>query len=478
MADDSGKFFAVSRKGYDPGEVDAFLAKKAKEDAERAELIATLEARVKQLNTELTVAKDDTERVGELETELATATERATALEAQAAEATAQVQGLESELTRLREQEEAIRLTLVSATKTKDEMLEAAERQLADATAQAEAAAREILDRAHAQAETTVAHQREEVAALQAELDRLADERSQHLIKLKHQSDSILAEREHALDAQAAAFEAEHADLVANIAALGGHYEDLAGRLRAIAAATSEELATGQQEINQLVEANPVVVRTRAVTMTPAPQETFETPPPTMEPHEPVVDHHVPEAEQHAAEHHEPEAEQHEAKQHEAEQHEAEQHEAERHEAEQHEAERHEAEHHEAEHYEPEAEHFQPVDDAPIESEGAHHEPEPVEADSHEPAPVEPEAEMPHLPEEEATDQDRRHPEDDESPEITINDDLDDDGGWRREGDGADRGSFYSRRSGKLPRLGADASRSALTAALSMRRSGQDEDDD
>jgi hypothetical protein len=38
------------------------------------------------------------------------------------------------------------------------------------------------------------------------------------------------------------------------------------------------------------------------------------------------------------------------------------------------------------------------------------------------------------------------------------------------------RGSFYSRRSGRLPRLGADASRGAMSAALGMRI-GRDEDD-
>jgi hypothetical protein len=40
-----------------------------------------------------------------------------------------------------------------------------------------------------------------------------------------------------------------------------------------------------------------------------------------------------------------------------------------------------------------------------------------------------------------------------------------------------ERGSFYSRRSGKLPRLGAEASRNAMTAALSMRHSVHNNDD-
>jgi hypothetical protein len=48
---------------------------------------------------------------------------------------------------------------------------------------------------------------------------------------------------------------------------------------------------------------------------------------------------------------------------------------------------------------------------------------------------------------------------------------------WDPPASTTERGSFYSRRSGKLPRLGAEASRNAMTAALSMRHSVHNNDD-
>ena len=489
MADDSGNFFTTSRKGYDRVEVDAFIARKAKEDAERTELIETLEGRVRQLSAELTVAKDDADRVAGLRDELTTSSSRAETAEAAAAEARGRVQTLEAEVERLREQEEAIRLTLMSATKTKDEMLEAAEAQLAEAKAKAEATAEQIVQEARRRADELTQSRQGEIDELNRELERLEHERNQHLIKLKTQSDEVLAERDRELQEKTDAFDAGYTQQMEELALLRDVYQELSDRLQQVADGALADLAEGRDGLTELValDAPP---RSRAVTMTPPattptftadplPEATVTEPTPAELQHSGAVDqpvgiepaavdpdttwsgatdsswpvsddaetaaefptdaqveHHEPEPEHHEPEpeHHEPEPEHHELAA----------------EAEHHEAP--EAEHHEPEHHEPaaEIEHHE----AP---EAEHHEPEhhesAAEAD-------EPEATL-----------DQIDVPDDlgalDDPEIRINDEL----------GGSDRASFYSRRSGKLPRLGADASRSALTAALSMRRTGQDDDD-
>ena len=480
MADDSGNFFTTSRKGYDRVEVDAFIARKAKEDAERTELIETLESRVRQMSAELTVAKDDADRVAGLRDELTTSSSRAEAAEAAAAEARGRVQTLEGEVERLREQEEAIRLTLMSATKTKDEMLEAAETQLAEAKTKAEATAEQIVQEARRRADELTESRQGEIDELNRELERLERERNQHLIKLKTQSDEVLAERDLELQEKTDAFHAGYSQQMEELALLRDVYQELSDRLQQVASGALADLAEGRDGLTELVALD-TPPRSRAVTMTPPaaaptfttdplPESTVAEPAPAdvhhpgavdqplnVEPaavdpdttwsgvtdsswpvsddaetatdfktdaaaehHEPEPEHHEPEPEHHEpeAEHHEPEAEHHEP----------------------------EAEHHEpeAEHHEPEAEHHEP--------EAEHHEPE---AEHHEPEATLDQIDVP----------------DDlgalDDPEIRINDEL----------GGSDRASFYSRRSGKLPRLGADASRSALTAALSMRRTGQDDDD-
>jgi len=67
----SGNFFKVSRKGYDIDAVDAFVAAKTREEAERSDLVAALEARVGQLNSQVDVLGEEADRVSDLESELA-----------------------------------------------------------------------------------------------------------------------------------------------------------------------------------------------------------------------------------------------------------------------------------------------------------------------------------------------------------------------------------------------------------------------
>jgi hypothetical protein len=581
MAHDSGNFFATSRKGYDRAEVDAYVAAKAKEDAERNALLSTLEGRVKSLNAELTIARDETERAGELQEQLTGVLERASSAEATAAEATAKVAGLESEIAQLRQQEEAVRLTLVSATKTKDEMLEAAERKLADATEHAEAEAEgirnrarqeaeEILERARQEADASAQSRRSETETLKQELDRLTTERNQHLIKLKTQSDQILTEREEALAAQQARFEAEQADLAAKIAALGGTYQELAARLRAIAGASAAELAGGHREITELLAGvgaapmpgSPAGIGDMAIPETPPAPEALDafpaaapepqrletalhaedgaaapepsptedgaaeeadgdgTPPwqdhdeadaghaatadvsapdlhqewPGHDPSGPPQPHEhdsQPEAE---PDHHEPQAE--------------------------HDQPQPESEH---DHHEPETEHDQPQPDVtyddhvlelgPADDDGhvdeAGHDLPVAERQEaplaeHDEPPAAGEQALDGGPEQEPR-IDRRHPDavmeegahdaaamspgehagamlefahPDAADEADGEIGADASDPVEADHQDPDKGSFYSRRSGKLPRLGADASRSALTVALSMRRSGQHEDED
>ena len=132
MSADPRNDFSVVRRGYDPEQVKAYIA----------------------------------ERDHEWERKLTGTAEYIDKIEAQLAEA--------------KSREEAVHLTLVAATKTKEELLESAKRQLEDAKIEAQEEATRILADAKREAFEMVTHSTQEAAkaveAARAEVERIRDQ--------------------------------------------------------------------------------------------------------------------------------------------------------------------------------------------------------------------------------------------------------------------------------------------------------------
>jgi cell division septum initiation protein DivIVA len=278
MSGDPGDLFEVSRRGYDRTEVDAFVADMERETTRQADLIAALEARVNQLNSELTQVGDTNDGNEAVQAQLLAARD-------ETVKAKARILELESQVMEQRKDEEAIRLTLASATKTKEEMLEAAQTRLASATADAEVAAARIVDAAKSEAarivdtaEQAAAERRDaavaEAAELRSDIERLGTERDHHLIRLKAQSDEMVAERDREMASRAATFEADHVATLSKLAELRHLYEEMAEHMKAIASTAADDLTAGAGRLAAVVPATP-----RAqVTAAAAPAAVADTP--------------------------------------------------------------------------------------------------------------------------------------------------------------------------------------------------------
>lgn len=171
-------------------------------------------------------------------------------------QATKQAGALESQLDEAKKREEAIHLTFVAATKTKDELIETARRELDEARASAKEEAERILSdaqyeafrlvtEAREEAETTLAEARNEahvaMSSARQEADSLvshAQEEGQHLEK-QHRSMLETARAEAA---------AEYEELIERIGQLREATADLEKRLSSYARGALDEITDLHRE--------------------------------------------------------------------------------------------------------------------------------------------------------------------------------------------------------------------------------------
>jgi hypothetical protein len=247
---ESGNFFKVSRKGYDVAAVDAFVAAKAQEEAERTDLISELELRVGKLNSQIDVLGQEATKGSEVQSELDALKETKAAQETRIAQ-------LEEQVAVVHQQEEALRLTLASATKTRDEMLAAAQEEIA----QSRAAAHDETQRMLADATTRVAE-------AHAEGERIAAEANAAAERIRAAADEEAAGIVSQARSSAEADEAEHSHKMAEFAdqqraerkrleALQHAYSDLADRFRDILSSGVDALTSGAQDVGGVLESFP-----------------------------------------------------------------------------------------------------------------------------------------------------------------------------------------------------------------------------
>jgi cell division septum initiation protein DivIVA len=221
--------FAIVRRGYDMEQVDSYMAARDAEYQSRLDDATTLIAR------------------------------------------------LEGELVNLRRKEEAVTLTLVAATKTKDQMLESAQRQLDDATGAAKEQADKILADARYEAFRMVNDAKENADSAVAEataeaaatLGNARKESVAILNQIKEESENFRTAHEQDLANARARFEEENAELTQRITKLRTVAGDLEKRLQAMARGALDDLM-GMK--GMLTEALPAPPRTTATPPADAPK--------------------------------------------------------------------------------------------------------------------------------------------------------------------------------------------------------------
>lgn len=226
--DSTQERFAVVRRGYDMEQVDSYLTKRDSEYQSRLD------------------------------------------------DATALIARLEGELTNLKRKEEAVTLTLVAATKTKDEMLESAQRQLDDATSSAKEQADKILADAQYEAFRLVNDAKENAdsavaeakAEAEATLTNARRESVAILNQIKDESETFRVAHEQDLANARARFEEENAELTQRITKLRTVAGDLEKRLQALARGALDDLM-GMK--GMLTDAMPAPSRTTATPPAAAP---------------------------------------------------------------------------------------------------------------------------------------------------------------------------------------------------------------
>lgn len=199
----SAERFAVARRGYDAEQVDKYLD--------------GLEAQVK------------------------------SQLDASAA----RIKQLEGELADARRNEEAVTLTMVAATKAKEQMLESAQRQLDDATSSAQKKADKLLSEAQYEAYRLVSEAKETSEAALAEARAEAEstltsarrESVAILNQIKEEGSKLREAHESDLEAMKRRFEEENAELTERITMLRTVAGDLEKRLQAVARGALEDLS-------------------------------------------------------------------------------------------------------------------------------------------------------------------------------------------------------------------------------------------
>ena len=523
-----GNFFKVSRKGYDVAAVDAFVAAKAQEEAERSDLIAALEARVGQLNSQVEVLGEEAEKTTDLHQELES-------LRTTSEQQKATIAELEKQVAGVKDQEEALKLTLASATKTRDEIIAAAEEELANARNVAQGEAERILSEANARASDINGEVDRLTADARAEADRLTAEAQAEaervkadataaaealhtqseseaartlaeanaqaestlsnakaeaestLAEAKTEADEIVQRSEDGAAAQQAdlaeqlsGLAAQHADALSKLERLRTTYRTLADQLETIVSGGVDALVEGAASISLEIEANPAPVvpsspTTESPEVAPAVAESTDEAVPTFEPAddvppapvaaEPEPTDALPEPVDAMPEPADalPEPAEHPSLA-----------DALRAAADQ------QTTIDDIEDVEPETapalESVTPVEESDaVETvfepsdhadDGDAEETIETEAASAEVADTEFEPEADAAPDADSASEAEETNEDGESDDEFWNPPTK---------DGGERGSFYSRRSGRLPRLGADASRGAMSAALGMRLTNEDD---
>lgn len=238
-------------------------------------------------------------------------------------EATARISRLEAELEEAKRREEAVHLTLVTATRTKEELMEAAQRDLSDATDDARGQAEKILSEAKFEAfrlvteankdaeqiieqaqseasrtaddaaavEAATADAEEIRTAAQAEADRIRAEASadaearvasaqsealRMITEIKDESERMVAERELELERMRVEFESNHAETIERVARLQSLAGELERRLQSVASGALGELTSISTDLT-------------SPTITP-PQEAAPTPQQTAPPEAPPLD--------------------------------------------------------------------------------------------------------------------------------------------------------------------------------------------
>ncbi len=144
--------FTISRKGYAREDVDAFVESNERELAEAREQIADHERTIEELTTETDRLEGISARSADATAQLHAALERATAAE----------EALEA----AREREEAVRLMLTEASKTRQAMLTDAENQIQDSKHEAEIEASHVVEQAFTRARAIVDDARDKAEAI------------------------------------------------------------------------------------------------------------------------------------------------------------------------------------------------------------------------------------------------------------------------------------------------------------------------
>lgn len=177
---------------------------------------------------------------------------------------------LESELKAARENEEAVHLTLVAATKTREEMLNTAQASIDGAATTAQAEAEQIRSSAQRESyEMITASRKDSEAALesarseaenlfekaQAEADRIIaaakKESTEILAMIEDESARILADRDAELTAKSDAFEREHEEVRSRLAQWHTIATDLESRMSAIARGSLSQLTDVTATLNE-----------------------------------------------------------------------------------------------------------------------------------------------------------------------------------------------------------------------------------
>ncbi len=184
-------------------------------------------------------------------------------IEERVASAESRYSGLETELAEARKREEAVHLTLVAATKTKEELLVNAQRDADEKVSRAKEEAESLLAEAKKEAfrlmadarkaaEETTAKTRAEVEALKAKAEAAADatrdaarrEAIEIINAVESDTASVMAARDAAIENMRSKYEEEEATHAAHIDTLRATAADLEARLKAIAAGTLGEATT------------------------------------------------------------------------------------------------------------------------------------------------------------------------------------------------------------------------------------------
>jgi cell division septum initiation protein DivIVA len=207
---------------------------------------------------EFTISRKGGYEIDEVDAYLATVEQR---WRAQFAGAQDQIDRLNADLATARQSEEAIHLTLVAATKTKEEMVGAAQRQLDEATSRAREEADKITAEAEYQAFQLLNDAKEKAAELlspaNAEAHRIVEEARREaettlsearreaitiITEIKQEGQRLVSDREAELRSMNERFERDNSELMRKVAVLQAVTTDMEARLQAIANGNIDDL--------------------------------------------------------------------------------------------------------------------------------------------------------------------------------------------------------------------------------------------